>query len=230
MEGATGTSQQADQPSVTPASAQARTLLPVMERHLRIRCATPDVLAPAAKRPRLHFCRMPRLSWETNDGTGTRLVGSHSHRGWPPVPTNGLGDTRERHAGRSAGVDIAVPRCGRKSLATISACNFSEIQSFNGAPYTSITGMVVFKHYVNRPTTRQVCTLYNLVDYLIQTLTHNRRPPPPRLQPADTNYLLQRLCRLSFILPALRHVQQFWRWAFTAVFSAASPTSLVLCR
>jgi len=39
MEGATGTSQQADQPSVTPASAQARTLLPVMERHLRIRCA-----------------------------------------------------------------------------------------------------------------------------------------------------------------------------------------------
>ena len=71
MEGATGTSQQADQPSVTPASAQARALLPVMERHLRIRCATPDVLAPAAKRPRLHFCRMPRLSWETNDGTGS---------------------------------------------------------------------------------------------------------------------------------------------------------------
>ena len=55
MEGATGMSQQADQPSVTPASAQARTLLPVMERHLRIRCATPDVLAPAAKRPRLQL-------------------------------------------------------------------------------------------------------------------------------------------------------------------------------
>ena len=67
MEGATG-SQQADQPSVTPASAQARMLLPVMERHLRISCATPDVLAPAAKRPRLHFYRMPRLSWEMNDG------------------------------------------------------------------------------------------------------------------------------------------------------------------
>jgi len=38
MEGATGTSQQADQPSVTPASAQASTLLPVMERHLRMHC------------------------------------------------------------------------------------------------------------------------------------------------------------------------------------------------
>ena len=48
MEGATG-SQQADQPSVTPASAQARTLLPVMKRHLQISCATPDVLAPADK-------------------------------------------------------------------------------------------------------------------------------------------------------------------------------------
>jgi len=39
-EGAAGTSQQADQPSVTPASAQANTLLPVMEHHLRMRCVT----------------------------------------------------------------------------------------------------------------------------------------------------------------------------------------------
>ena len=70
--------------------------------------------------------------------------------------------------------------------------------------------MVVFKHYVNRPTTRQVCTLYNLVDYLIQTLTQkNRRPPPPRLQPADTNYLLQRLFRLSFILPPFATYSSF---------------------
>jgi len=38
MEGTTGTSQQADQPSVTPASAQASTLLPVMERHLQTHC------------------------------------------------------------------------------------------------------------------------------------------------------------------------------------------------
>jgi len=39
-EGAAGTSQQADHPSVTPASAQASTLLPVMESHLRMRCIT----------------------------------------------------------------------------------------------------------------------------------------------------------------------------------------------
>jgi len=39
-EGATGTSQQADQPSVTSASAQASTLLPVMERH----ASSPDAL------------------------------------------------------------------------------------------------------------------------------------------------------------------------------------------
>jgi len=38
MEGATGTSQQVDQPSVTPASAQSSTLLPVMERYLRLHC------------------------------------------------------------------------------------------------------------------------------------------------------------------------------------------------